>query len=122
VAIVSPAADSVVALGGDAQRSVDVRVAVTNFTIKPLGQCNGAANCGHVHLKIDHPSDSCNAPKSGGNSTNAETGGSVVTAHFGLCPTAAGRHIIGVALAKDDHSPVLVGGKPVVAFVPITAQ
>jgi hypothetical protein len=122
ISIVSPAAGATVALGDDAGKTVVVKIAVTNFTIRPVGQCAGAPNCGHVHLKIDHPSDACNAPNSGGNSTNAAAGGNTIEAHFGFCPTPSGQHVIAVALAKDDHSFVLVDGKPVSAVVAVSAK
>ena len=122
IAIVSPAPGSAVALGDDAGKSVAVKIAVTNFTIRPVGQCAGIANCGHVHLKIDHPSDACNAPNSGGNSTNGDTGGDSIVAYFGFCPTPRGEHVVVVALAKDDHSFFLVDGKPVTAIVKVSAK
>jgi hypothetical protein len=122
IAIVSPATGAMVALGGDSGKSVAVKVKVTNFTIRPAGQCGALANCGHVHLAIDYPSPACNAPGSGGNSTNGDTGGSIVTAHFAFCPKPAGQHVIAVALAHDDHSLLLVGGKPVSAAVPVTTR
>jgi hypothetical protein len=122
LAIVSPAAGASLALGGDAGRSVAVEIAVSNFTIRPVGQCAGLARCGHVHLAIDYPGTTCNAPGSGGNSTNADTGGTVVQAHFGYCPSPAGRHVIVVGLAKDDHSLLLVDGKPVTAVAVVTTH
>lgn len=122
IEIAAPGDGAAVTLGGDAQRSVELEVRVGNFTLKPQGQCAGAADCGHVHLKIDPAGDSCNAPGSKGNSTNAATGTNRIRANFGFCPTPEGRHIIGVGLAHDDHSPVLVEGKPVTAFIVVTAQ
>ena len=122
ISIVSPAASATVALGDDVGKTIVVKIAVTNFTIRPVGHCGDTPNCGHVHLKIDHPSDVCNAPKSAGNSTNADTGGNTIEAHFGFCPTPGGQHTIVVALAKDDHSFVLVDGKPVSALVTVTAK
>jgi len=122
LAIVSPSAGAVLTLGGDAGKSVSVEIAVANFTIRPAGQCGGLANCGHVHLAIDYPGTACNAPGSGGNSTNSLTGGTTVEAHFGYCPSPAGSHVIAVALARDDHSLVLVAGKPVTAAVPVTTR
>ncbi|MGO8917643.1 MAG: hypothetical protein ACLQJR_17195 [Stellaceae bacterium] len=122
LAIVSPYAGATLALGDDAGRSVAVEIAVGNFTIRPAGRCAGLPQCGHVHLAIDYPGTTCNAPGSGGNSTNAGAGGTVVQAHFGYCPSPAGRHVIAVALARDDHSLVLVDGKPVTAVVAVTTR
>ncbi len=62
IEIAAPGDGAAVTLGGDAQRSVELEVRVGNFTLKPQGQCAGAADCGHVRLKIDPAGDSCNAP------------------------------------------------------------
>lgn len=122
IAIAAPSDGAVVILGNDPQRSVELELKVANFALKPQGQCGGAADCGHIHLKIDPAGDTCNAPKSPGNSTNAPTGTNRIRANFAFCPNPLGRHIVGVGLAHDDHSPVLVDGKPVTAFIVVTAQ
>jgi hypothetical protein len=122
IAIAIPGDGATVSLGTDPEKSVEIALTVANFTIKPQGQCGGVADCGHIHLKIDPVDDSCNAPGSMGNSTNAATGTTRIKANFGYCPTPQGRHVVGVLLAHDDHSPVLVEGKPVTAVVAVTAR
>jgi hypothetical protein len=121
-AIVSPAAGSVVTLGGDREKAVGVTVSVTDFTLRAAGQCGGNPRCGHLHLKIDPEMDHCNIPGRAYNSMNSDTGGNVVQARFGYCTTPTGSHVIGILLANDNHSPVLVGGKPVTATVTVTAR
>lgn len=37
----------------DATRPIEVAVDVHNFTLKALGTCAGAANCGHIEIRID---------------------------------------------------------------------
>src|SRR5690242_3991571 len=82
IAIATPGDGATVSLGADPQKSVELAVTVANFTIKPQGQCGGATDCGHIHLKIDPAGDSCNAPGSQGNSTNAATGTNRIKANF----------------------------------------
>jgi hypothetical protein len=77
---------------------------------------------GHFHRKIDPTVDSCNIPGRGYNSMNGDTGTQTVKARFGYCREPLDSHVIGVLLANDDHSPVLVNGKPVTALVPVTTE
>ena len=110
------------ALGQDQEQSVEVVVAVTDFTLKPAGQCSGDPRCGHLHLKIDPAGDSCNIPGRAYNSMNSDVGGNLIKARFGYCDPPTGAHVIGILLAQDDHKPVMVNGKPVTALVPVTAK
>jgi hypothetical protein len=120
--IVWPTEGEKVSPGGDAEKSLELRLAVANFTIRPVGQCDGIPACGHVHLAIDYPGESCNAPGIPGNSTNGVEGGDHILAHFGFCPEPKGRHTIAVALAHDDHRLILIDGKPVSAFVTVNVE
>ena len=120
--ITSPAPNATVALGQDQEKSVDVVVEVTGFSLKPAGQCNGDPHCGHLHLKIDPTGDSCNIPGRAYNSMNSDVGGNLIKARFGYCDPPTGAHVIGILLAQDDHKPVMVNGKPVTALLPVTAK
>jgi hypothetical protein len=118
----SPAPNATVVLGQDQEQTVDVVVAVTDFTLKAAGQCGGDERCGHLHLKIDPSGDSCNIPGRGYNSMNSDVGGNLVKARFAYCDPPTGAHVIGVLLAHDNHQPVMVDGKPVTALVPVIAK
>lgn len=118
--IVWPPEGAVVQLGSDAEAAVGV-VVQSNFVLRPAGQCGDAQRCGHIHMKIDPAGNSCNIPGRPYNSMNSDTGGDLIKARFGHCPTATGAHEIGVLLADDHHRPVLVDGKPVFRVVKVTA-
>jgi hypothetical protein len=118
--IVWPPEGAVVQLGSDAEAAVGV-VVKSNFVLRPAGQCGDTPRCGHIHMKIDPAGDSCNIPGRPYNSMNSDTGGDLIKARFGHCPTATGVHEIGVLLADDRHKPVLVDGRPVVGVVKVTA-
>ena len=122
LAILEPLQGATVALGGDAEKTVEVRVRVTGFTLQAAGQCGGDPRCGHLHLKIDPEGDSCNIPGRSYNSMNSDTGGDAIRARFGHCPSPAGPHVIGILLAQDDHKPVIVDGRPVVAIAHVTTR
>ncbi len=118
--IVWPPEGAIVPLGSDAEAAVGV-VVRSNFLLRAAGQCGETPRCGHIHMKIDPAGDSCNIPGRPYNSMNSDTGGDIIKARFGHCPTAAGVHEIGVLLADDHHRPVLVNGRPVVRVVKVTA-
>lgn len=120
--ILSPAEDAEVVLGPGPEGSVAVRVEASGFLLRAVGACGGARNCGHLHLKVDFEGDSCNAPGRPYNSRNSDTGGDTILAHLGHCPVPTGRHRIGILLANDDHSTVLVEGRPVIATVTVVAR
>jgi len=121
LSITSPTPGAAVMLGDDPEKTVDVVVAVSGFRLRAAGQCEGEAHCGHLHLRIDPQGASCNIPGRAYNSMNSDFGGEVVKAHFSYCPSAAGPHVIGVLLANDDHTPVIVDGRPVTAAVSVVA-
>jgi hypothetical protein len=50
---------------------------------------------------------------------NSDFGGPLIKANFGACTEPAGEHTIGVLLANDQHQPVLIDGKPVIATVQV---
>jgi len=116
-----PPEGAVIPLGQDPERSVGV-VVRSNFKLRPAGQCGSDARCGHIHLKVDPEGDSCNLPGRPYNSMNSDFGGDLVKARFGPCPSATGKHVIGVLLADDRHQPVLVDGKPVTRLVTVTTR
>jgi hypothetical protein len=120
--ILDPLQGTTVALGGDAEKTVEVRVRVTGFTLRAAGQCGGEPRCGHLHLKIDPEGDSCNLPGRSYNSMNSDTGGDVIRARFDYCPSSTGPHVIGILLAQDDHKPVIVDGRPIVATAFVTTR
>jgi hypothetical protein len=117
--IVWPPEGAVVPLGSDAEAAVGV-VVRSNFVLRAAGQCGDTPRCGHIHMKIDPAGDSCNIPGRPYNSMNSDTGGDLIKARFGHCPTAVGTHEIGVLLADDHHRPVLVDGRPVLRVVKVT--
>ncbi|MCW5679557.1 MAG: hypothetical protein KIT07_00195 [Anaerolineales bacterium] len=119
--IVWPPAESTVQLGDDPEGAIGV-VVRSNFTLLPAGQCGDNPRCGHVHMKIDPDGDSCNIPGRPYNSMNSDFGGDLIRARFGHCAEPAGRHVIGVLLADDNHQPILVNGSPVTALVSVTTE
>lgn len=122
ISIVHPVVGAKIRLGGDLEKAVGVVVRAENFTLKAAGQCGGAANCGHLHMKIDPQGDNCNQPGKPYNSRNSEHGGQLIQANFGYCATPTGLHVIGILLANDNHSPVLIDGKPVTALVSVETE
>jgi hypothetical protein len=122
LAISSPTPDAIITLGDDPEQTVDVVVAVSDFSLRAAGQCGGEVRCGHLHLKIDPADESCNIPGRAYNSMNSVVGGDVVKARFAYCHPASGAHVIGVLLANDNHTPVIVDGKPVTASVTVTTK
>jgi hypothetical protein len=119
--MVWPMANSVIALGDDPEKAIGV-VVRSNFKLVAAGQCGDDKRCGHVHMKIDPNADTCNIPGRPYNSMNSDFGGELIKARFGHCPSPIGTHIIGILLADDNHRPILVDGKPVTAFVPVTTK
>ena len=117
--IVWPKPGSVIELGNDPEKAIGV-VMRSNFTLLPAGQCGDNRRCGHLHMKIDPAGNTCNIPGKPYNSMNSDFGGDLIKAHFGHCPEAAGKHVIGILLADDHHKPILVDGKPVTALVTVT--
>lgn len=101
-----------------------VNFSVSNFNLRQLGTCNGAANCGQVYADIDN--GACNqgskmynaiAPSSANGSTSA------VTLDFGLCPasTFSGNHTVTLSLHLDNGGQVIgAGNAPAVAQITIT--
>jgi hypothetical protein len=137
IRIVSPADGATLVLGDDPARSVNVEIALTNFASKKLGTCGEMPNCGHVHLLIDppksfytdltiapvgapSPGSTCDDKHFPANNQNAVSAATVIPAHFGNCPVPAGRHVIAVALGGDNHTPIAVGGKPVIFVIHVT--
>ncbi|ENV91555.1 hypothetical protein P7L54_03240 [Acinetobacter bereziniae] len=116
--IVWPIPHSAIPLGNDSERAIGVIVS-SNFKLLPAGQCGNDSHCGHIHMKIDPQGDSCNLPNRSYNSMNSDFGGPLIKANFGACTEPAGEHTIGVLLANDQHQPVLIDGKPVIATVQV---
>jgi hypothetical protein len=111
-----------VTLGTDADKSVPVTLAVTNFTLMAVGACANRQDdhCGHVHLLVDGAA--CNDPNAGAPYNNDATS-TAATVKLGVCPTATGAHTIVAELHHDDHSPVLdSSGAVISATVHVTAQ
>lgn len=121
LSIVWPTPDSSVTIGSDRAGTIGIVVS-SNFELKPAGQCGGNPRCGHIHMKIDPEGDGCNQPGRPYNSMNSDWGGDLVKANFGFCTTPTGRHVVGVLLADDHHKPILVGGKPITALVPVEVK
>jgi hypothetical protein len=114
--ITSPTANTDVAMGTDANKSVPLVYAVTNFTLAQPGKgaCGtDTATCGHLHLNID--GDACNAA---GSPYNAASFSSPATLKFALCPSAAqaGPHTVTVTMHTDSHAPVNGGNNASLTF------
>jgi hypothetical protein len=122
IRIIAPADHSAVALADNPQKALDLAFETDGFEVRSHGQCEGVPNCGHVHVQIDPENTSCNYQGKPGNNTNAATGGNHITAIFALCPTPTGPHTITVSLANDDHSRVLVNGKPVISTIHVITK
>jgi len=118
--IVWPPEGAVITLGHDAEAAVGV-VVRSNYVLRAAGQCGDTPRCGHIHMKIDPAGETCNIPGRPYNSMNSDIGGDLIKARFGHCPTVVGPHEIGILLADDHHKPVLVGGRPVLRVVKVTA-
>jgi hypothetical protein len=116
-----PADGAVIELGDDLEKAIGV-VVKSNFTLVPEGECGDNELCGHIHMKIDPAGDSCNIPGREYNSMNSDFGGNLIQARFGHCPSAAGTHVIGILLADQYHTPILLDGKPVTALVTVTTK
>jgi hypothetical protein len=119
--IVWPVPESTIQLGTDPEQAIGVLVK-SNFALLPAEKCGSNARCGHVHMKIDPEGDDCNIPGRAYNSMNSDFGGELIKARFGHCTSPAGRHVIGVLLADDNHKPVLVDGRPVTALVSVVTK
>lgn len=119
--IVWPPEGATIPLASNPERSIGV-VVESNFRLMPSGSCGDDPRCGHVHMKLDPQGDSCNIPGRAYNSMNSDTGGDLIKARFGHCPSPTGAHVIGVLLANDHHQPVLIDGKPITALVSVTTQ
>jgi hypothetical protein len=119
--IVWPVEGMVVPLGTDPERAIGV-VVRSNFALRAAGQCGGEPRCGHIHMKLDPDGDSCNIPGRPYNSMNSDTGGDLIRARFGHCPSATGEHVIGILLADDRHRPIMVDGRPVTALIRVTTR
>ena len=117
IRIIAPVDNAIVALADNPQKTLDIAFATSGFVVRPHGQCEGIPNCGHVHVQIDPENAPCNYQGKPGNNTNAATGGDHIIALFALCATPTGPHTLTVSLANDNHSPVLVNGKPATSTI-----
>ncbi|MDB5534861.1 MAG: hypothetical protein JWO28_3176 [Hyphomicrobiales bacterium] len=119
--IVWPQDGVTIELGSDPEKAIGV-VVKSSFALLAASQCGENHHCGHIHMKIDPAGDSCNIPGKAYNSMNSDVGGDLIKARFGHCPNVAGKHVIGILLADDQHRPILVEGKPVTALVNVTTK
>lgn len=120
VTIGKPAANAKVLLMSDADRSLDVEFTVKDFTLKSPGACAGAANCGHVHLRIDGAA----CDKAGSPYNNVGTA-SPIKALFAACGPARlkGEHTLTLELHADDHTAIKdAAGSEVKAEVKVTVE
>jgi hypothetical protein len=116
IAITAPANNATITLAAD--KTSPITFTTTNFTLMAPGTCNGAANCGHVHVLID--GSACNDPS--GPPYNVAANASPGQANFGFCKTPDGAHTIVLELHNDDHSPYQVNGQTVSATISVTAS
>ena len=119
ITISSPTSGATVTAGADADKSLPITFAVSNFTLAAPGKCAGAANCGHIHILVDGAA--CTPPSAPYN--NAATSGTSAIAKLAACSKVAGSHTAALELHNDDHSPVKdASGATVQAQVQFTAQ
>jgi hypothetical protein len=102
IAITLPAAGASVALGTDADKSVPIVYALTNFTTAAPGSCGGAQNCGHIHLVIDGAA----CTPAGDLYNNSSNSSTQATAIFRKCATPTGSHAVELQLHDDAHNAV----------------
>lgn len=118
--LTAPAANAVVALGTDADKSIALTFTSTNLTLKAAGQCGSdTSNCGSLAVEVD--GDSCDDAATGTPAVNSRGTASPINARLVHCGTAAGAHVIKLTVVKDDLTPLLANGQPVAAKVAITA-
>jgi hypothetical protein len=121
IAITSPAASATVAMANNADKTVTLTYALTNFTVMLVGQCSGVAGlCGHIHVLID--GTTCN-DLNGDGYNNSSYSSSQALAKFALCPMPAASHTVELQLHDDQHHPVNNNaGSQVKASVTFTTQ
>ena len=101
--ILSPAQNGIANVG--ANNLATVLIETTNYTIRPSGQCAGAANCGHAHVTI--AGADCN-DVAGGKAYNVQiTGPGPAAVNMGFCQAGAlGVKTVSVELMADNHRPL----------------
>ena len=113
ISIVSPANNASATLGTDAQLSLSVMFATTNFLLMPINSNGCGVGCGHVDLLID--GSACNTSPMGFNNEGAA---SPIDAHFASCAAPAGNHMLTVELHNNDGTPLRdSSNKPVAATI-----
>jgi hypothetical protein len=117
--------------GTDVEVEVELEFSVTNFTLMEKGTCAGAANCGHVHVRVD--GDNCNDTDEMGEKEpyNEELSASPGHADLAYCQGvtigvggikgADGPHAIELQLFNDAETPVMASGMTVTDSVNVTA-
>jgi hypothetical protein len=119
IAIVAPPANSSVPMGTDADKSVTITYALTNFTTMAPGTCGSTPSCGHLHLLIDGAA----CTPSGALYNNSSNSPTQALALFARCPTPAAQHTVLLELHDDVHNPVKTSsGQTVQASVTFTTN
>jgi hypothetical protein len=117
ITISAPASGATVTMGTDADKTVPITFGVSDFTLMAAGTCNGAANCGHVHILVDGPT--CSPPPYNNEAHAIPTANALLA----KCPTPAGSHTVTLELHDDMHNPVKdASGTQIAASVTFTAK
>lgn len=111
VSISDPGTGDTVSIGGDSKGTITVSYKLTNFTVKPAGQCGTTPNCGRVRVYIDGADG--NAPsKTYNNEGNSATS---IDSYFKYLEDNGfnmfEEHRVTVGLVKDDGTPVQFSNK-----------
>lgn len=120
LSITAPGAGASVALGTDADQSVNLSYTVSDFAVKPPGACGSvSSSCGHIHILID--GIACNSPNSPYNGTSVTAGTAV--AKFARCSKPTGDHTVSLELHDDTHHAVNNdNGQQILATVQFTTR
>ncbi|MBI3185266.1 MAG: hypothetical protein HYZ28_24270 [Myxococcales bacterium] len=112
VSVSRPSSGATVQVEPSGERELAVTFEVTNFTLKPPGECLGAQECGHVHIFVD-----------GGACGEVIALSSPARVRLDRCPDPRGDRRIDIELHDDQHRVVLNDrGQPIAVTVLVVVK